>query len=206
MGSLPAQKISGDSMPVANVTWNQAVLFCNALSKQLGLDTAYSYDSEGSSQTLVNASVNDTVRAVRLPTEAEWEYAARAGTSTDYYWGNAASTAYAFYASTAGYEKVAKLKPNAWGLYDVSGNVAEWCSDWYSTYDETATATDPTGPSSVRSVLSAEGPGIPASRRLRPVPGRALCPLPPPDTRGFRVVLFPGNDSRCRRELLATEH
>ena len=82
-----------------------------------------------------------------LPTEAQWEYACRAGTATKYYWGDAMDGAYAWYDDNSGREtqSVGRRLPNAWGLYDMSGNVWEWCRDWYGTL---AYGTDPVGSAS----------------------------------------------------------
>jgi len=113
----------GPDHPMENVTWRHAVAFCEALSglpaeKQAG-------------------------RRYRLPTEAEWEYACRAGTTTPYHFGKSLSARQANFNGhfpAGGAEKgpylrrtakVGSFKPNAWGLYDMHGNVAEWCSDYY---------------------------------------------------------------------------
>jgi len=92
-------------------------------------------------------------RTFRLPTEAEWEYACRAGTITEFYWGNdvwyTQIGEYAWYYgnSSSFTREVGLKKPNAWGLYDMSGNVLEWCQDWYGNYSSDA-QIDPTGPNS----------------------------------------------------------
>lgn len=88
-----------------------------------------------------------------MPTEAQWEYACRAGTTTKYTFGEEDSGLgdYAWFTanSDSKTQPVGQKKPNAWGLYDVHGNVWEWCGDWYgSDYYEKSPADDPIGPSS----------------------------------------------------------
>jgi len=171
----------GAKWPAYSIEWGSAALFCNARSKFEGLpDTAYSYSGitgrVGVLCTLQNVSVNIHASAYRLPTEAEWEYACRAGSTSDYYWGKKftdynsdASVAdidsFAIWSNNSfgigkgtvirsglhgdssyyGSHEVGKRKPNAYGLYDMAGNLSEWCNDWYDYYTG-GVATDPVGP------------------------------------------------------------
>lgn len=137
MGSNPSKFSScGESCPVEQVSWNDAVAYCNALSRKEGLESCYDGDRfKGLS-----------CKGYRLPTEAEWEYAARAGSTGATYGG---LDAIAWHNGNSGgmTHPVGQKMPNAWGLYDMIGNVWEWVNDWYDKYPGGA-VSDPVGPSS----------------------------------------------------------
>ncbi|MBD3390595.1 MAG: SUMF1/EgtB/PvdO family nonheme iron enzyme [Chitinivibrionales bacterium] len=145
---------AGDSIPVFDITWYEAVLFCNARSKDEGYDTVYSYtaccaDDQSCPYVLENLTIHYDRFGFRLPTEAEWEYACRAGSAADFYWGDSPGDAatYAWYFDNAANRAhaVGLKQPNAFGLYDMSGNVAEWVNDWLGAYDDSL-AVNPVGP------------------------------------------------------------
>ena len=128
MGNNPSYfKNCGDDCPVEQVSWNDAQEFIRKLNQMEGIDK------------------------YRLPTEAEWEYAARAGSTTRYYFGDDESSLgrYAWYSRNSGKRThpVGQKRPNAWGLYDMHGNIWEWCQDWIGDYPS-GHVIDPKGPSS----------------------------------------------------------
>lgn len=131
-----------ESLPVANVTWAEAVRFCNAISKVYGYDTCYAMNG-------TKFEFIDTAKGYRLPTEAEWEYSTRAGSTWDFA-GNGNLADLGWYGGNSGniLKRGGQKAPNAFGLYDVHGNVREYCWDWYSdTYYTYSPAVDPKGPS-----------------------------------------------------------
>jgi formylglycine-generating enzyme required for sulfatase activity len=117
---------SGSDVAATYVNWNDATEYCRVLSEREG-------------------------RHYRLLTEAEWEYACRAGTTTKWSHGDDESQLkeYAWYSGNSALhaESVGQIRANAFGLYDMHGNVREWCSDWYGRYGKSA-EVDPAGPSS----------------------------------------------------------
>ncbi len=144
MGNNPsnhAGKPNSENRPVENVSWLDAINFCNALSLKEGLSPAYSVVGK-----TVNLNVNPA--GYRLPTEAEWEYAARGGSKPEgtAYSGSDDIAAVAWYeANSAGTTQPVALKAaNSLGLFDMSGNVWEWCWDWSENYDP-AVVQDPVG-------------------------------------------------------------
>lgn len=120
--------IKGEIHPVETVTWKDAICFCNKISVQTGLNPCYSIQLESEEITF-----DITADGFRLPTEAEWEYACKAGT-TGIRYGEIMSIAWFKDNSEKTTHHVGQKEPNAWGLYDMLGNIWEWCSD---TYDET---------------------------------------------------------------------
>ena len=149
MGTNPSPT-KGDSIPVEEVTWYEAIEYCNKISLLEGLTPCYS----GSGNNIV---CDFDANGYRLPTEAEWEYACKAGTTTDTYNGDISGSGcsnspkldqIAYYCgNTSKPQKIGKKVPNKFGLYDMLGNVCEWCWDWVSGYS-TGAQTDPTGASS----------------------------------------------------------
>jgi formylglycine-generating enzyme required for sulfatase activity len=130
------------------------VEYCNKLSLKEGLTPAYTINGE-------DVTWNRNADGYRLPTEAEWEYACRAGTTTPFNTGDDITTAQANYDGNET-SPVGSFAPNAWGLYDMHGNMWEWCWDWYGGYN-TVPQTDPIGVSSGSNrVLRGGGWGGPA--------------------------------------------
>ncbi|MGN7891848.1 formylglycine-generating enzyme family protein [Bacillus sp. 22475] len=114
--------------PVVNISWNDAIAFCNVLSKKAGLKEYYSISDGGQ---IVRCKLDSN--GYRLPSEAEWQYACKAGT-TGYTYGKLHDIAWYNENSNGHIHDVGQKEPNVWGLYDMLGNVWEWC---YDLYDET---------------------------------------------------------------------
>ena len=159
-GLEPAESEIQGKRPVETVTWFDAIEFCNKLSVKEGFNPVYTITERtpetGYPITFATVTVNWTANGYRLPTDTQWEYACRAGSTTDYYFGDDETklVEYAWYGwdntwteaknSNDKTHQVGLLKPNDFGLYDMHGNVWEWCWDWWGDYP-TEAKTDYTG-------------------------------------------------------------
>jgi len=178
MGNNPSDfKNCGDDCPVESVSWNDAQEFIRKLNRREGTDK------------------------YRLPTESEWECAARAGTST-YSWGRSDDCSKANYGNSILNDeckgtnpgktmRVASFSPNAWGLYDMHGNVYEWCRDWYGDYPS-GSVTDPRGPSSGSDRVLRGGSWSNSAGRCRSADRGNSSPGLRGSYLGLRLALSPG--------------
>ncbi len=143
MGTNPSH-FKGDNRPVEQVSWFDAVQFCNKLSEREGLEPCYTINGR-------EVTCDFSKNGYRLPTEAEWEYAARGGRKSRHYQyaGSNDVDAVAWYWNNAGKKThpMGQKRPNELGIYDMSGNVWEWCWDWYSSsYYSSSPQKNPRGP------------------------------------------------------------
>ncbi len=152
----PSNNTGNDNLPVEQVTFCDAVLYCNLRSKVDGLDTVYTYTSKTMvgivCATLDGFAINYDRSGYRLPTEAEWEYAYRGGTTTPYWWGtdSTAGAGLSWNAHTSGGQTQPvghENTKNLFNLFDMGGNVWEMCNDWLDAYPA-ATQTNPVGAAS----------------------------------------------------------
>jgi formylglycine-generating enzyme required for sulfatase activity len=199
MGINPSFNSGADKgdFPVERVSWYDAVEFCNKLSERDNLEPAYSIDKINQDTNNGNASdtekwtvsMRDGAEGYRLPTEAEWEYACRAGMETQYSTGDTISAEQANFNSAGTRGGFAE---NPWGLYNMHGNVWEWCWDWYdeNEYGNTSGRVgNPLGPAVGENRVRRGGSWRSAdSNELRSAFRESAGPDSAADDIGFRVI------------------
>jgi len=216
-GRSPDAGESQENRPVEQVSWYDAIVFCNMLSMKEGLTPVYSISGSTnpsawgtvptSTNPIWNAAIMDTsANGYRLPTEAEWEYTCRAGTTSAWSYGTTEDGAYMWYSSNSGSKthEVGQKLANPWGLYDMYGNVFEWCWDWFDdvnwnysrSFDTTSTLTatgdeDPAGVSSGAVRIVRGGNWINAAPYARSAFRFGGSPDGRVNDLGFRVVRRP---------------
>jgi formylglycine-generating enzyme required for sulfatase activity len=181
-----------DDYPVVCVSWFDAVQYCNWLSAKEGLKPAYTIAGQ-------TVTWDRSADGYRLPTDAEWEYACRAGTTTPFFTGERISTSQANYNGNFPYGygnkglfrktpvQTGSFSPNAWGVYDMHGNVWEWCWDYYGLLN-TSPATDPVGPASGAHRINRGGGWASSAKLMRSAARSSDLPETAGNNMGFRVA------------------
>jgi formylglycine-generating enzyme required for sulfatase activity len=190
MGTNPSS-FKGDSLPVEQVSWYDAVAYANKLSQKDGLTPAYTISG-------TNVTWNRSANGWRLPTEAEWEYAALGGpkaqglATSAVYAGSTDVGSVAWYKDNSGSKThhVATKAPNPLGLYDMAGNVSEWCWDWDGSYGS-GSQTDPTGAASGTYRAIRGGSWYFGASIARSASWGGVAPVGRGDDLGFRLVRRP---------------
>ncbi len=189
MGVNPSEFKDGTDaagLPVEQVNWFAAVAFCNKLSQMEGLQPAYTVNG-------ADVSCDFNADGYRLPTEAEWEYAAKGGSQGAIenltYSGSNTIDEVAWYVVNSGdaTHPVAQKKPNVLGLYDMAGNVWEWCWDWAGGSGSSG-QNNPTGPATGSYRYMCGGSWGDLAGHLRSANRRAFIPTAKSNDVGFRVV------------------
>ncbi|MCL2623678.1 MAG: SUMF1/EgtB/PvdO family nonheme iron enzyme [Planctomycetaceae bacterium] len=199
----PSTSVMNDFYPVDSVTWYSAIEFCNKLSETEGLSPYYMIENirRKSNKNIEFADISILGgNGFRLPSEAEWEYACRAGSITPWCFGDLVLDVghYAWYYDNAQLEThpVGAKKPNAWGLYDMHGNVMEWCNDWYNDfyYQQDIPEEDPAGPNDGLSRVLRGGAWQFGAEATRSAYRNSANPDSMSNVIGFRIVCHPDKE------------
>lgn len=190
MGANPSQFDLAPDFPVDRVLWEEALEFCNALSRREGFPPVYERRGDG----WVGFPERD---GYRLPYEAEWEFACRAGSTNAFHngpiepleEGSATLQRVAWFKenSRGQPQPVGQLEPNAWGLYDILGNLHEWCWDWYAPYPRDH-ESDFTGPAAGEARVVRGGGWYSTMEQTRCAARRPWYPFNHWNSLGFRIV------------------
>jgi len=187
MGINPSGFIGGN-LPVENVSWFDAIEYCNKLSLKEGLTPVYTMSNPGYDLDII---WDRKANGYRLPTEAEWEFACRAGTKTPFNTGNNLTTDQANFSSEDLFREtttpVGTFAPNSLGLFDMHGNIWEWCWDWYDEYPAKMKA-NPIGAEFSGFRVTRGGCWLNPEHFLRSAARDAFRPWTASSHRGFRVA------------------